>query len=414
MNELHVLYLRGAEGSSDFRRDVHRFDQAFSDFDVELSEDLLVLWNSFSPPSTGLNIRFLSLSDGGEHKRAKTQYVEVPTETFFPGEYHPDTVIIFDVNSVQLNGELACICAMAGKWVQLLNWVTGDCWTISGSSCCILSKECVIVASCHTNPPYFDVYSIIYSVQPPSVAHVRRYRLPRTKVGILYDIECRPSPPFNASVLPVTPECPAVPFSTAPGSVMVVFSYRMRIPDVDGSHIQYALLCYTDRFLTDVQECVLGTAKQLLENVEVVNWESWGPDSSFFLGEVHNDDNIWSYALYGYRLMFEHTIYDFNPRNIASAIDREEREEGREGREGMRLCRSTSSARDDYKYFAQKIETHRAFLSAPIKKSRVPASTCCFLVDEDVLALEDTTDITDSTSRQVIITQLTVGPEWDA
>ncbi|KZT70812.1 hypothetical protein DAEQUDRAFT_810402 [Daedalea quercina L-15889] len=96
-------------------------------------------------------------------------------------------------------------------------------------------------------------------------------------------------------------------------------------------------------------------------------WARWGPDASFVLGDVQSDDDVWSYALYGYRLMLGATLFDFDPRAIHS---------GRPGvppggpvTEGTAMeLRGGTSFRDSRKWFAQAVETHRPYLRAPVQR----------------------------------------------
>ncbi|KAH9933414.1 uncharacterized protein B0H18DRAFT_644556 [Fomitopsis serialis] len=409
INELHVLFLHGAGHDLDHRRHSIVDPGGFSDFELEPSQDLLVLWDSYSPAPDGLRLRFLSLHEGTRHKRAKTYDMVIPATHFYPVGGRPEDLWIFDMNSIQLNGELVSIYAVEGHRILVLNWVTGYSWSVPGSSCCTLSKDCLIVANCRCNPPHFDVYRITYSVEPPTISHVRRTNLPRVQEGVMRSIDCKPSPSSHASTSAVSSEKRAVPFSTAPDSAMVVFNFRLRVPDTSLAEPdkQLALLCYTPEILSAVRSHVPKTPERRL-GIKVVEWERWGPNSSFFLGDVTNDDNVWSYALYGYRLMLNGTIYDFNPHTVKSATTMAEGREG-DGPGSMHICKGTSF--EDARWFVEKIQTNRPYLWAPIQDSKVPASTSCFLVDEDILALEDATE---SNSEQVVITQLTVGPEWDA
>lgn len=257
---------------------------------------------------------------------------------------------------------------------------------LPGSACCMISNDCLIVADVHTNPPRLGLYLLAPSSQPPGVGLVREYLLPKVADGITVSINCRRSPSYVRQ--PLTPETCAVPFATAPDAAMVVFSFRMRSPSlsVEDPDKQTALLCYTSRFLSDARKFVPREPGPDTSTVwprePAVEWESWGPDSSFLFGDVDNDDNLWSYALYGYRLMLDRTLYDFNPHTIgASSTDDGSAEEG------MEVCWGTSHP-DTAQWFAQKIETHRPYMRAPIDESKAPMSTTCFLVDEDVLALE--------------------------
>lgn len=55
INELHVFYMWSPGNSDDPCRRVHHvLDSPFSDFDLDSSQDLLVLWDSTSPNSHGL------------------------------------------------------------------------------------------------------------------------------------------------------------------------------------------------------------------------------------------------------------------------------------------------------------------------------------------------------------------------
>ena len=55
INELHVFYMWYTGNSDEPYRRLHRvLDSPFSDFDLEPSQDLLVLWDSTSPNSHGL------------------------------------------------------------------------------------------------------------------------------------------------------------------------------------------------------------------------------------------------------------------------------------------------------------------------------------------------------------------------
>lgn len=54
INELHVLFLHGAGHDLDHRRHSIVDPGGFSDFELEPSQDLLVLWDSYSPAPDGL------------------------------------------------------------------------------------------------------------------------------------------------------------------------------------------------------------------------------------------------------------------------------------------------------------------------------------------------------------------------
>lgn len=243
----------------------------------------------------------------------------------------------------------------------------------------MISNDCLIVADVHTNPPRFGVYRTAPSSQPPAVDLVRRYVLPKVADGITTNIDCRHSPSYARQTL--SPETCAVPFATAPEAAMIVFSFRMRSPSLSAEDPdkQAALLCYTSRFLSETRSFVPRepSSDTVSPPEPEVEWESWGPDSSFLFGDVDNDDNVWSYALYGYRLMLERTLYDFNPHTIGASSTED----------GMEVCWGTSHP-DTAQWFAQKIETHRPYMRARIDESKAPMSTTCFLVDEDVLALQ--------------------------
>lgn len=146
INELHIFYMWSAGPSDEPCRRQHRIlDAPFSDFDLEPSQDLLVLWDSTSPNSHGLqyanilfildswthiyaSMRFMSLRDGTPHKRARMSYLCMPMHHFFPDNNPPDEFYVFDVNSVQLSGEYALLCANQCQNVILLNWVTKFNW----------------------------------------------------------------------------------------------------------------------------------------------------------------------------------------------------------------------------------------------------------------------------------------------
>ena len=248
----------------------------------------------------------------------------------------------------------------------------------------MVSRDCLIVADAHTNPPQLGVYRIIPSAQPPIVDLVRTYDLPKVVEGITTSIDCRHSPSYTRQILG-SETCP-VPFATAPDAAMMVLAFRMRSSSLSAEDPdkQVALLCYTSRFLSEARKFVpRGSAMDPPSSPEpVVAWESWGPDSSFLFGDVDNDDNIWSYALYGYRLMMGRTLYDFNPYTVG-ATSTDDSSASRK----MGLYWGTSHP-DITQWFAQDIATNRPYIRGPIDESKAPLSTTCFLVDEDVLALE--------------------------
>ena len=208
--------------------------------------------------------------------------------------------------------------------------------------------------------------------------------LPKVADGITTSVDCRHSPSYAHQTL--TPETCLVPFATAPDAAMVVFSLRMRSSSLSAEDPdkQVALLCYTSRFLSEARKFVSrGSGMDAPRPPEPeVQWESWGPDSSFLFGDVDNDDNVWSYALYGYRLMLGRTLYDFNPYTVRTTST-----DGSSTRGRMELHWGTSHP-DIKQWFVQEIATNRPYRRAPIDESKAPLSTTCFLVDEDVLALE--------------------------
>lgn len=145
INELHIFYMWSAGTDEPCRRQHRILDSPFSDFDLEPSQDLLVLWDSTSPNLHGLqyvnimsvsnasshsyaSMRFLSLREGTPHKRARMSNLYMPIHHFFPENNPPDEFYVFDVNSVQLSGEYALLCANQCRNVAVLNWVTGFHW----------------------------------------------------------------------------------------------------------------------------------------------------------------------------------------------------------------------------------------------------------------------------------------------
>ncbi|GBE81509.1 hypothetical protein BKA93DRAFT_822641 [Sparassis latifolia] len=383
-DNIMVCYVRSGGPEPEF--ETCCFDETFTDFAMDPSQDLIVLWDRSSvSDEDGLSISFRTLSTLDPHDRAKDGYVDLPFHDPGGGE------------SVQIFGDLVVAIGFMSSKIILMDWTTGAKRTLSGcfTGGCLLSDSCLVVAKmvAEKKDLCLDVYAIKRTKKHAlTLTLAAHFELPALREQMVCDISFASFGSSASSGIPASdgePD-PARPFSTSPIPSMVLL--KLRVDHEYGHWLpgNYAVFAETILFLSVVGD-VLSHRKR---KPTTFSWEEWGPDSTWwFDGNTVGSDTEWKEArwkdaMHGFRVMLPDSILDFNVVDIMRSLAELSAEDEDSDAEFMyetdwhTTIKKGTVAPDSDTYFVKKVRTYAPYRRTELSETSLSESYYFYMLDE--------------------------------